>query len=385
MDHGQLDVDKQLQELKSFTENIDKKLNEITSVLGWSTDSIKNYTPPIICPFDKAHCLSDKRLDEHLEKCLWRAEGYGDSDVPLSLPTLPADSPFCIQMTESLQDEILKSAKLRNSSLAIGGSDRLIPRTSDRLTADFTADERKALYEYYLAHTAQPDIGEDIADLNKPKKSNDQKRTSYLELLAHERDLKRRRAKHRGVHTNKKSQIEILREVINQQMEMLTEYIAEKNYNGAVGTEAVKEEVEDTNELKIKNRHKERKDSEKPRPHSDHSNGRGTSSHRDNDDRHKYSHKHSRRESDYDGRSGKRSRDYEDFKHSKHHHYPRDQDRHHRHHHQHSDEPNHRSHDKYSKHSHEKLHSSRDRDRSRGDSNPSKKYKYDEKKSHRRH
>lgn len=42
MDHGQLDVDKQLQELKSFTENIDKKLNEITSVLGWSTDSIKN-------------------------------------------------------------------------------------------------------------------------------------------------------------------------------------------------------------------------------------------------------------------------------------------------------------------------------------------------------
>lgn len=39
-----------------------------------------------------------------------------------------------------------------------------------------------------------------------------------------ERNLKRRRAKHRGVHTNKKSQTEILREVINQQMETYMEY-----------------------------------------------------------------------------------------------------------------------------------------------------------------
>lgn len=47
--------------------------------------------------------------------------------------------------------------------------------------------------------------------------------------MLQERNLKRRRAKHRGVHTNKKSQVEILREIINQQMEVYVDYISEQN------------------------------------------------------------------------------------------------------------------------------------------------------------
>lgn len=53
------------------------------------------------------------------------------------------------------------------------------------------------------------------------------KKLSFLELLVQERNLKRRRAKHRGVHTNKKSHTEILREVINQQMEIYGHQITE--------------------------------------------------------------------------------------------------------------------------------------------------------------
>lgn len=45
-------------------------------------------------------------------------------------------------------------------------------------------------------------------------------------MLVQERNLKRRRAKHKGVHTNKKSHVEVLREVINQQMEIYTEYMS---------------------------------------------------------------------------------------------------------------------------------------------------------------
>lgn len=55
------------------------------------------------------------------------------------------------------------------------------------------------------------------------------KELSFLELLVQERNLKRRRAKHRGVHTNKKSHVEILRELINQQMEIYTDYMLEQN------------------------------------------------------------------------------------------------------------------------------------------------------------
>lgn len=110
--------------------------------------------------------------------------------------------------------------------------ERLIPRTSDRLLTDFTRDEREALYEYAIAHTVKPDIGGDIEDsrsrMDHPK---NEKEPTYLELLAQERNMKRRRAKHKGVHTNKKSHTEILREVINQQMEMYTERIADVSNN----------------------------------------------------------------------------------------------------------------------------------------------------------
>lgn len=65
--------------------------------------------------------------------------------------------------------------------------------------------------------------------LPRQNENGDGKNVSYLELVAQERNLKRRRAKHRGVHTNKKSHLEVMREVINHQMDMLAEYIAEKN------------------------------------------------------------------------------------------------------------------------------------------------------------
>lgn len=50
-----------------------------------------------------------------------------------------------------------------------------------------------------------------------------------MDLLVQERNLKRRRAKHRGVHTNKKSHVEVLREVIEQQMEIFKEYLSKQD------------------------------------------------------------------------------------------------------------------------------------------------------------
>lgn len=113
--------------------------------------------------------------------------------------------------------------------MIIGIGERLIPRTSDRLLTDFTSDERKVLYDYVISNTAKPDIGQDIAGIGNLKQEKEGKELSFLELLAQERNLKRRRAKYRGVHTNKKSHVEILRELINQQMEIYTDYMFEQN------------------------------------------------------------------------------------------------------------------------------------------------------------
>lgn len=76
------------------------------------------------------------------------------------------------------------------------------------------------------------------------------KELSFLELLVQERNLKRRRAKHRGVHTNKKSHVEILREVINQQMEIYTDYMCEQNNLDYVQTT----EADDSNQKTMQDR-----------------------------------------------------------------------------------------------------------------------------------
>ncbi|XP_046478106.1 U11/U12 small nuclear ribonucleoprotein 48 kDa protein isoform X1 [Neodiprion pinetum] len=223
--------EKQLQDLNSFIQLSYEQLTSVVSSLGWTIESISNESQTTVaCPFDNGHRVKEASLGKHLEKCQWKAEGYTEYDLPLSEPCPSVDPSSSIKFDEHLQDEVLLKAREQDPTMhtAAGIGDRLIPRTSDRLTASFTSDERKAVYDYVIANTITPDIGCDIADMNNvTKKDKDSPKTSLLELLAQERNLKRRRAKHRGVHTNKKSQVEILREVINQQMEMYEEYITD--------------------------------------------------------------------------------------------------------------------------------------------------------------
>ncbi|GAB1865128.1 U11 u12 small nuclear ribonucleoprotein 48 kDa [Camponotus japonicus] len=229
----------QLEELKNFTDEVNKEITNIVGALGWTMESTmaNNDKEYFTCPYDPSHQLTEGSLSDHLISCQWKTEGYGKLDIPLSEPNLPTDSPYSIKFDEKLQNEVLKKAKEQNPAMQIGIGERLIPRTSDRLLTDFTSDERKALYDYVISNTAKPDIGQDIADIGNLKHQEKQdKELSFLELLVQERNLKRRRAKHRGVHTNKKSHVEILRELINQQMEIYTDYMLEQNNSDHVQT-----------------------------------------------------------------------------------------------------------------------------------------------------
>lgn len=71
--------------------------------------------------------------------------------------------------------------------------------------------------------------------------------------MVQERNLKRRRAKHKGVHTNKKSNVEILREVINQQMEIYKEHISGQT-DSEHATDAPSIKTEDSNYEMMQNR-----------------------------------------------------------------------------------------------------------------------------------
>ncbi|XP_076748582.1 U11/U12 small nuclear ribonucleoprotein 48 kDa protein [Xylocopa sonorina] len=217
------------QKLKNFTNEIDQDIMRITSSLGWTMERTENDSDNrLICPYDSSHQIGKKMLDQHLESCQWKQEGYSELDTPLPESSLPLNSYSSIKLDLPLQNSILQEAKKKDPTLNIGLAERLIPRTSNRIFADFTCDERKVLYQYVISNTVKPDIGHDIEDIQKLKSDDkEDKKLSFLELLIQERNLKRRRAKHKGVHTNKKSHTEILREIIHQQMELYTEYITE--------------------------------------------------------------------------------------------------------------------------------------------------------------
>ncbi|XP_012142652.1 U11/U12 small nuclear ribonucleoprotein 48 kDa protein [Megachile rotundata] len=246
--------EEEYQNLNNFTTKVHHEIMNVVSTLGWSMDSMKTDNDnSLICSYDSSHRISRRSLDRHLESCQWRKEGYNEYSVPLSESCFSSSSPSSIKLDASLQNSILQEAKKKDSTMIVGRGERLIPRTSDRIFADFTRDERKALYEYVVSCTINTDIGHDIADTRKPKdQSKDDKKLSLLELLVQERNLKRRRAKHKGVHTNKKSHTEILREVINQQMEEYTNYMTETRASSCDTKRESVAEVQNSNNLPLR-------------------------------------------------------------------------------------------------------------------------------------
>ncbi|KAK3921896.1 U11/U12 small nuclear ribonucleoprotein 48 kDa protein, partial [Frankliniella fusca] len=100
------------------------------------------------------------------------------------------------------------------------------PKTSERLLTDLTPAERSALHEYVIATTRKDGAPGDAllaADLHLPlgEGSKHSRPKTKLELLAEQRDAKRRRMNHKKVHTSRKTHTEVLREVIRNQMEYL--------------------------------------------------------------------------------------------------------------------------------------------------------------------
>ncbi|KAF7990438.1 hypothetical protein HCN44_000243 [Aphidius gifuensis] len=309
-----------IENLMKFSEETTKKLNDILHEVDWNENITEENSVNTICPFDSNHRVPDKNLEQHLDRCQWKAEGYDEQDLPLSIPTVPPDGPSCIKF---------------------GNDKRLVPRTSDRLVADFTPEERKILYDYVIANTIPFEIGEEVADLEKLQKENgERKNVSYLELIAQERNLKRRRAKHRGVHTNKKSHLEVLREVINHQMEMLADHVNEKHQLELVKPEKSHENnFEKFNNSKINNYSRDYADDkqrkyESPRDYDDHHHlkrqERSRHSKKSSRDRDKYDERY---QNNYDEKKHRTRRD--DSHHSG--------DHHHKHKHKHHKDHHHRS------------------------------------------
>lgn len=64
--------------------------------------------PPVVCPFDSNHRMSLDSLEHHLDRCQWKAEGYVEGDLPLSIPSVPPNALSCIKFGKTLKNNVKK-------------------------------------------------------------------------------------------------------------------------------------------------------------------------------------------------------------------------------------------------------------------------------------
>ncbi|XP_033611594.1 U11/U12 small nuclear ribonucleoprotein 48 kDa protein isoform X2 [Cryptotermes secundus] len=158
-------------------------------------------------------------------------EGYSEEDIPLPESCGPGESGIAIDKemrTAIIREAAMQDPKMKTGIPAVGFDDRPIPKTMDRIICDFTPDERRVLYDFAVSKTGAPPVMK-VEELHMPLQKEEQKRPkTFIERLAEERDAKRRKVS-KKVHTNRKSYTEILREVLQNQMELYEDFLKQEN------------------------------------------------------------------------------------------------------------------------------------------------------------
>ncbi|XP_021934823.1 splicing regulatory glutamine/lysine-rich protein 1-like isoform X2 [Zootermopsis nevadensis] len=315
----------QLDALNDFIENTQKKLTSILSILGWNAEKLREKSREMVtCPLNSEHYIPKDTLEKHLASCAWKMEGYHEHDIPLSESCGPDGSSIVIELrTAVIREAALQDPKMKTGISAVGLDDRPIPKTMDRIISDFTPDERRVLYDFAVSKTgAVPVVKVEELHMSFQKEEKQHPKT-FLERLAEERDAKRRRVS-KKVHTNRKSHTEILREVIQNQMELYEDILKQENEEIGSDDSRKNEETYDcdpkpkeyvnpssvahTSEKNVSRKERVGVDKEelKRREHSQSSRRTGLGrSNLIHEDRHRIEHVRWQRTSEYDRREGR--------------------------------------------------------------------------------
>ncbi|XP_042855962.1 DNA ligase 1-like isoform X1 [Penaeus japonicus] len=185
-----------LNSLEDFVKTAKNRLRNFTETLGWS--EIKDAKD--------IHSNSEttKTPEEHNEF----------NEEPL-LPAIPAKGLSAISIDADVQRNVL--AAYRRPDLP---DVRQPPLAAGELIANFSGQERLALYEYTLQNTASVAPPPELSMMEDLFKREEQpKELSGLELAKAMRDFKRRRQAYRTkVSTKNKSHTEVAREIIHNMM-----------------------------------------------------------------------------------------------------------------------------------------------------------------------
>ncbi|KAB0800515.1 hypothetical protein PPYR_06255 [Photinus pyralis] len=212
-------LDVRLKQLESLEHYINSSRGKVTSVLNrlkWNVQDLVKDNQLIKCSVDPHHRVHINSADEHIHKCSLRKDGYMLDEDFLSEPVHNPKSSIFID--DHMKIDVLSNAHRASSNFKSGwnGQDP-DPKTSNRLMCTFSSDERLVLYDYAIANTEGPPKPPEFKTYEPPKQTQN---LTHEQLLALERDIKRRRAKYKGVFTDHKNYTEVLREIITGQMDL---------------------------------------------------------------------------------------------------------------------------------------------------------------------
>ncbi|XP_022904840.1 U11/U12 small nuclear ribonucleoprotein 48 kDa protein-like [Onthophagus taurus] len=216
----------QLESLEQFILSSKDKVRNVLEVLNWEDEKVLKDKKLVACVLDPTHKIPQKSASNHVKKCAIRKEGYNLVEEFLSEPQHHSETSIMIDNQKKI--EILSLAhKTRDNFVTRWNGQDPDPRTSDRLLTTYSYDERLALYDYAIANTKEPNKLPEY-NVSQPKR-DESKPMTYEEQLALERDAKRRRIKYKSVHTSRKTHTEVLREVIESQMEVYRDWIGARS------------------------------------------------------------------------------------------------------------------------------------------------------------
>ncbi|XP_063610806.1 zinc finger CCCH domain-containing protein 13-like isoform X1 [Penaeus indicus] len=183
-----------LNNLEDFLETARDNLRNFTETLGWSED------------------VTDVQSNGGMTRSPEKSNEFNDEPL---LPALPVKGVSAVTIDADVQRNVLAAYRrpdapdLRQPPLAAG-----------ELIANFSRQERLALYEYTLQNAAGVAPPPELSMMeNVFKKEEQPKELSGLELAKAMRDFKRRRQAYRTkVSTKNKSHTEVAREIIHNMM-----------------------------------------------------------------------------------------------------------------------------------------------------------------------
>lgn len=320
-----------LNETKAFLQICQNTFSKVLQELDWSPSHFVEQKDISVCCYNPGHIMKTEDLKKHEEICRFTSRGVPKAEA---LDESKRTSQFFYENVSSVcnvpidketLNKVLWDHHVENHSIFYGKSE--VPLTTEEASIMLTPSERGALHNYIIktakeqhkVHGVETDtlLTADFQEIVKKKalEGQNSKPTSYTEYLRAMRDYKRRRQSYRAknVHITRKSYTEIIKEVIENQTDYLTEILKEDQ---GEDKQIVEEETQSQSARKsdsgfINKDHSERVDASQR-------DGYRTTSHRDQD--RSRSHERSRdrdrsrqqdRSQDKESRQRDRSRDSE--------------------------------------------------------------------------